>query len=312
MQTSSDKTLRTRSPRIRTSGGVFLLIFGSIFTLAGLGVILVASGHIPVDESSFHAPKWVLGAVGAVFFLAGAGIEFSAINSIRFEYTRKQKAQTHPDELWLADYSWDPRGTADDGPRKIRQTLIGTILMAIFLIPFNWWAFASGEGPIPVKFIVGLFDTILLFLTGHFIYLVLQRIKYGGARLEFERFPFFIGESVDCYLVTSHGIGNFDSFAVTLRCIEEREEVIRSGSSTKRTIVYKEKYRDEKRFEGSGNIDTAMRRLPISFALPDDAPITHLKNRPGRYWELEVKAETAGIDYAATFLVPVYAPPAAV
>ena len=45
----------------------------------------------------------------------------------------------------------------------------------------------------------------------------------------------------------------------------------------------------------------------ILFALPHEAEYeTHLHDISPRYWELEVAADTPGIDFKATFLVPVY------
>ncbi len=46
--------------------------------------------------------------------------------------------------------------------------------------------------------------------------------------------------------------------------------------------------------------------LDLFFQLPAEDLGTALSASPPRYWELEVKAETAGVDYAATFLLPVY------
>ena len=43
------------------------------------------------------------------------------------------------------------------------------------------------------------------------------------------------------------------------------------------------------------------------FKLPPGLPTTALSEYPPRYWELELKVARPGVDYAATFLVPVYA-----
>src|SRR5260370_887902 len=40
----------------------------------GLVILFVALGIIPTDESKFHAPHWVVGAAGLMFFLAGIAI----------------------------------------------------------------------------------------------------------------------------------------------------------------------------------------------------------------------------------------------
>ena len=44
-------------------------MFGVV--LIGLWLIAVALGFIPVPAGTLHAPRWVLGAIGAVFVLGG-------------------------------------------------------------------------------------------------------------------------------------------------------------------------------------------------------------------------------------------------
>lgn len=50
------------------------LWFGLAFVAAGLAIVGVAADVIAVDPSAVHAPRWVLGACGAVFALAGLAV----------------------------------------------------------------------------------------------------------------------------------------------------------------------------------------------------------------------------------------------
>lgn len=43
----------------------------AICALIGGGIVAVAAGIIPIDESAVHAPRWVVGACGFVFMIAG-------------------------------------------------------------------------------------------------------------------------------------------------------------------------------------------------------------------------------------------------
>jgi hypothetical protein len=47
--------------------------------------------------------------------------------------------------------------------------------------------------------------------------------------------------------------------------------------------------------------------VPVSFDLPPGEYGTRLAEPPARYWELTVVADTAGLDFSAKFLMPVYA-----
>jgi hypothetical protein len=46
----------------------------------------------------------------------------------------------------------------------------------------------------------------------------------------------------------------------------------------------------------------------MEWDLPNEADLTTaLSQRPARFWELEVRADTPGVDYHSRFLLPVYA-----
>ena len=49
-------------------------------------------------------------------------------------------------------------------------------------------------------------------------------------------------------------------------------------------------------------------KLSIEWNLPGDLEfVSTLSERPARFWELEVKADTPGVDYHSSFLLPIYA-----
>lgn len=50
------------------------LLFGGVFVLAGLGIVLVGAGVLPVNPRDVHAPLWVIGCVGLAFMAAGASV----------------------------------------------------------------------------------------------------------------------------------------------------------------------------------------------------------------------------------------------
>lgn len=52
-------------------GGSTPIWIGTGFLLAGLGIICVGTGLIPVDPLSLRAPRWVIALCGAVLVLSG-------------------------------------------------------------------------------------------------------------------------------------------------------------------------------------------------------------------------------------------------
>lgn len=109
--------------------------------------------------------------------------------------------------------------------------------------------------------------------------------------------------------------------AVTLRCVRERS--VGSGKSAR---VVRETLHEERRDVapeevafGRGSaagLFKLVRRadeeaaLPVSFRLPDERALSSdLFGSPKKLWELTVTAEVPGLDYEATFLLPVYSRP---
>jgi len=145
---------------------------------------------------------------------------------------------------------------------------------------------------------------VLAILAGG-VYFLLRALKYGQSELRWKRFPFFLGEALEVEFVNAHGFGRFRSLTLTLRCIEERIES--RGDST--SVVCYELYADTVRMEEGGEYNAGDGALPLAFPLPADGRPTALSLHPPVYWELEVKADTPGVDFETRFLVPVYAPP---
>ena len=94
------------------------LILGILTIGAGAYIMLVAANVIHADESSFHAPRWIVGLSGLVFLSGGAAV---SLQDAHFDPLRK--------EWWF---------------REI-VNLAGPVMILLFAIITNWIAFAPGE-----------------------------------------------------------------------------------------------------------------------------------------------------------------------
>ena len=101
---------------------------GTLCALVGLVILLLALRIVPTDESKFHAPHWVVGAAGLVFFLAGIAI------------------LTAP-----------PAGAPDAARTTWRSFLLGLGVVGALAAVFNWVAFGPGPrsfgGGISIPFV---------------------------------------------------------------------------------------------------------------------------------------------------------------
>ncbi len=266
-----------------------------------VGATFATLGFLDVELEGARAPMQVIGLVGSAFLLAGLVLLGNSVRGIRAAARRRALAAAPP---WERDFPWDPAGTRDRAGRRVANAFLGSALLAVFLAPFNWWAFASGEGPWPVKAGVGLFDLILLLVLGNAFYLLAQLVKYGHSRLGFPTFPFFLGERLEVIFSPNR----FAELRVTLRLVEERYETRGHGKNRTTSLVCYEIWKQERTLEPG----VLLAEVPVAFDLPDDPGLENrLAGTPVRYWELAVEAEEPGVDFETSFVLPVYAPVAA-
>jgi len=305
------KTLVGRTSRgLATASGcgpAFLMIFGLPFMGVGVVGALVANGTIALRRQS-GLPGWLGWAVSLIFFLPGAFVFVQGLKGL-FDAARvKRLRQRHPHEPWLVEYPWDPQGVAADSRGGILSQLGVTAFLAVFLAPFNYFVFFGPEAsdiPLMPRGIVAFFDLIPLLLVAGIVTTLWHGAKYGRSRLAFDSFPFYLGERLGARFSTSHAFGEFNRMTFTLRCVEENAETYRTTSNSSSTRVRCDQlWADEIVLERGGAF--YHEAFPLAFKLPDGDLGSRLVDSPSRYWELEVKADTPGLDFAARFLVPVY------
>jgi len=230
----------------------------------------------------------------------------SLINSKYLKQDFNKLLLKYPDQSWLADYRWNPKGIAGDELRKVYKTFGGAIGIIIFFIPFNWFAFFTKDIPSIFAVFVGFFDFFIILGLAYGSYLFLRFLKYGTSFLQFNQFPFFLDDKVDAVLNTE-AIKGLKDMVVTLRCIEEKYETRGTGRNRSTVIVSYQIYADSVKFDNAGQSQHMRLYLPVSFPLPRDLNYnTALSVRPAKYWQMELKAATPGINYLSTFLIPVY------
>ena len=286
--------------------GKAAVLFALPFGVAGVAIILIAADLIHVPPGDIHGPRWILAACGGMFAAVGLGIEVYGIRAIRRRAHLKKQLAEHFAEPWYGDYDWNPEGIGDNSRSRLVGVIIGTLFFALFLSPFTWLAFFSQRGIVMVKVIVGVFDAILLLSIVYTIYCLIRQLKFGRGHLRFSRFPFFLGHSLDVQFSNNRGIGRYDKITFTLRYIQERWITRGSGKNRSTSVVGFELYRDTKTIEGPGQYRRGDPPLSITFDLPDGQYDSRLRENPPAYWELEIKAQTAGVDMATSFVLPVY------
>lgn len=151
-----------------------------------------------------------------------------------------------------------------------------------------------------------LMDLAGAVVLGQAIYLLVRYLRFGHSELELGRVPFRLGETFEASLLPAPSLAHLERVTVTLRCIQERSESRGHGKSRRLEVIGYELYFVTEELDAG-----ALREgqpLKIGFPLPKQPGLgTCLGESPPRYWELTVESEVSGVDYHATFLVPIYA-----
>jgi len=283
--------------------GLGLLGVGTALALAGLN----AGGHPEARPAGL--------TMGGGFALIGLVVLVQGARSLLDRARRRRVLAAHPAEPWLADHRWRREGITDDTAQQARRALVVGGLLTAVVSFLSSAALDAVEGPglFVVVTVLGLFMAISLGLVARGVYLVLRRSRHGLAELRFARFPFLLGEPLEVALLREPGAPRLDGLTATLACVVERwvereETDHRDDSSTRgrprRTLERREVWHAPRPV---GLVHGE--RLPIRFELPAPggaAVGTALSEDPPRYWELSLHADLPGVDFGATFLVPVY------
>ncbi|MEW6088628.1 MAG: hypothetical protein AB1498_10050 [bacterium] len=280
------------------------VIFGSLFVIAGIiFIIIVSHNRPPGDQSEMPFPLVISTLLFFPFF--GIWIIIASLKEIFRNKKMENIQKFYPNEPWRWDYSWDSTGINDRSVKSAEKAFGFGIFLTLFLMPFNWVAFISGQIPearITCGLIVGFFDLLVIMIFGYSIYLFSRKRKYGPGRLKFISFPYFPGSELNVTFQTEKKLSDIRQLKATLRFIEERYEM-RGGNIE--TICY-QLYADTLTLTGQDFKYNNLLTLDLKFSLPQNGCETKLKDRPAKYWELEIMADTHGIDYHASFLLPIY------
>ena len=309
MPDTERKRLPAQQPRglVAPTGcaAAFFVAFGLPFMAAGTVLGLLARGVIPAGRGG-PMPEWLAVSLAALFFGAGLLLATKGVGALVERARIKARRQRYPHEPWRVDYAWDPAGASHNPGSSLPGQLVATVFMTLLLAPFNYFAFYAPERDMPfwASAVVVLFDVVLVLVVVGMVLTVVQQAKYGRARLAFQSFPFFLGDTLTARLGTSRAIGEFKKLTFTLRCTQELTVTSRRGTRTSIQTVCDQLWADEVEHQG-GSLREG-NEVVVRFDLPEGDYGTHLSEPPARYWELSVVADTPGLDFSAKFLVPVY------
>jgi hypothetical protein len=277
-------------------------LFGTPFMVAGIFIGRVATNGSTVGK---HAPDWLIGAIGGMFFFAGIFLFIRGVHGVVRKAAYQREASQRPGEAWLYDFHWHREGIAFSAFDDMLKRLMAALLWTAFLIPFGWIG-VNEKGAWP--FLVGavIFGLLGLIFWYRWAAMLLDLLRYGNSFLTYESFPYSLGGTLRARLRSPRHVSTIDELTLTLRCVQEKYVTTGSGQNRTTSVVCYELYSDVITYGHDRLTGFASGDIPIEFRVPSDQPTTTLVATPPTYWEIEAKGKAHGADYQAFFLVPVY------
>jgi hypothetical protein len=125
--------------------------------------------------------------------------------------------------------------------------------------------------------------------------------KYGDSVFEMSSLPGVVGGKLEGRILTSVAIDTASGFELTLNCVHRVTKGSGDSRSTSESILWQQQQHLDREL-----LDYDPTRASIPVIPYDTQPTEERTDDDEILWRLEVGAETAGVDYAAKFDVPVF------
>jgi hypothetical protein len=279
------------------SGGC-LVIVGIPFAAVGIYAGVAAVRIFQIGGPTRMA--FVFGCAAFAFGFAGFGIIAAAFRNGRNEKRDEELRARNPEQPWMWNAEWVDRRVRD-------QSRAGTAVLWGFALLWNAIAspvlvfvpaeLAKGNRIAAIGFLFPLAGLLLILSAAR---LTLRALRFRPSTLTLETMPAPIGGALRGSVAVPHPLSHVT--AILVRLVGMSRE--RSGKSTiDRILTHEER-----------ELEPSMLRqtpdgvvIPIEIAVPADAePTSTAAGARQMFWRLSVDAEVPGIDYSATFDVPVF------
>jgi hypothetical protein len=286
-------------PGLAKAGTGCLVLFLVPFFLGG--AISLATGIVGVIEGSRDA--FIAVAVGTLFLCVATGLLVAGLKAGARLKEAQARVAAEPERPWL----WKPEWASGEITSVAAGGLWFIGFFALFWNAVSWTVavVALSEmgktGDKKILFVL-IFPVIGLGLLWWFIYSLLRHRKFGISRLQMLSVPGVLGGTLRGAVEVPVQVDPPDGFKVRLICVRR----VTSGSGKNRSTSEHVEWEDGKTVNKDLLAhDRTRTGIPVFFNIPLELPEARDGN-PAIVWRLSIEGAVPGIDYAATFEVPVF------
>jgi len=281
-------------------------VFMLPFVGAGLNLMLLGMRAFQRHEANAIAPL----LAGVLFTTISVSIFAGVLVATRNAARAAALQAGAPDQPWLWRPEWSARRIPDRRGAAPVVLWVVSIFWNVVTIPVGFILIHQWfEQPNPILLVFLLFPLVGVGLIIGAIYTTLRRLKFGRSICTIDRVPIVPGASFHGEIEMRGDAVPEGGYRLLLVCVHR----VTTGSGKNQSTHETPLWQTESRVTAA----TAMRlatggvRVPFSIAIPSDVRATDLRTaRDQIVWRLDASAEMPGIDYAASFELPVFTPPA--
>ena len=271
----------------------------SLFTFAAIGSILLAFGAVMLwlaigffeEHDSLYGAAAILAAL--ILFCAFGGV-------LLWGKTVREKALSPQPWLNRADWAKGEIAARENATSVIGLCVIGaaaTFAAAFLFISESAEDLNAKDGGL--KWVCVLFGVV--FLAGA-IHTAIFRHKFGKSLFKMKSVPGVVGGNLTGNIDVGARLDAKTDFKIELRCLKLQPRRSGSDAGTNANILW-ESATDAHADNLNGNNST----IPVKFEIPAGCAESEAPMLADRImWQLEARASVPGVDYVATFEVPVF------
>jgi len=277
--------------------GLFLLPFAG----AGISVLSLGIRALQKHEANAIAPLL------AGFFFTAFSVSFFAIIFVATRNAARAAALRAgaPDQPWLWRPEWSTRRIPDQRRGAAFLWIFAIFWNAVtipvsFLVVREWTKQQN-----PLLLIALIFPAVGLGLIIAAAYTGLRRLKFGASVCTIDTVPIRRGHSFHGEIEMRGDAVPEDGYRLRLVCVRR----VVHGSGKSQSIQETPLTQQETRVSAASVMRSPAGgvRIPFSMTAPTEGHACDIRNpRDQVLWRLEAAAEMPGIDYAATFELPVF------
>ncbi len=245
---------------------------------------------------------WAQAGYASIFMLVFGGVGLGGIAAVFAGRRRALEVQARearqPDAPWLWREDWAARRITDGSRTQVWLAWGMAAFWNLVSLPGAIVAVrAALHGGNRAALVALLFPAIGLGLLVWAARATLRYQRYGVSRFELATLPAAVGHALEGTVRTPAGLRPTEGFKVALTCIRR----VTTGTGRSRSTTEYVLWQDERQVPGTGV------GVPVAFAIPPDAvPCDATRASDRTLWRLAISADVPGVDYAATFEVPVF------